>query len=138
MPFFNGVVMSTKVTLTIPEHVYEQARRIAQEHHRPLADVLNEALVEAFPSVHVNPQRDLMEREQAAFQAQHSQLLKKYPDKYIAMFQGEVIDHDDDRVALVTRIDNSHPHHVVLIKFVTDQPEKIINVRSPRLLKNVA
>lgn len=129
--------MSTKVTLTLLEHIYEQAKRIAQENRRPMVDILNEALLDAFPAVHVHPQRDLMEQEQVAFQAQHQQLLIQYRGQYVAMFQGKVVDHDDDKVALVDRLDKSHPDQVVLIKLVTEQPERVIQVRSPHLLKNV-
>jgi hypothetical protein len=127
--------MSTQVTLTIPDYVYQQAKQAAQAERRPLADILNEALVQAFPTVHVSPGRAQMEKEQLAFHRLHPELMALYEGQYVAIYQGQVIDHDNDKLALVARIDEKYPSQVVLVKLVTSEPDKIIYARSPRLLK---
>lgn len=128
--------MGTKITLTIPDYIYQQAQQIAQREQRPLVDVFNEALVQIFPAIHVSPDRAHMEQEQIAFYRMHSQLLMRYPGEYVAVFQGQVVDHDADRVALVTRIDEIYPDEVVLIKRVTDEPDRVLHMRSPRWVRN--
>jgi hypothetical protein len=127
--------MSTKVTLTIPEHIFRQVELVAQTNDQPLADVINEALAEAFPAVHINPRRHIMEREQEAFKAMLPELLKKYESQYVAVHNGQVVDHDTDKINLVTRIEQSLPNEVVLIKQVTSKPDRIIHMRSPRFIK---
>ncbi|HEX6385412.1 MAG TPA: DUF5678 domain-containing protein [Anaerolineae bacterium] len=127
--------MGTKVTLTIPDYIYQQAKHVAETNRRPLGDVINEALAQAFPAVHVSPDRPAMEQELAAFRAARQELLAKYEGQYVAVHQGQVVDHDKDRLALVTRVDEAYPGEVVLIKCVTPEPDRIIRVYSPRLVR---
>ncbi|MBE2202472.1 MAG: hypothetical protein IAE79_27925 [Anaerolinea sp.] len=127
--------MGTKVTLTIPDYIYQQAKQIAQREERPLAEVFNEALVQIFPATHVSPDRAQMEQEQAVFRRLHSQLLAQYPGEYVAVYQGRVVDRDADRLALAARIDEKYPQTVVLIKQVTAEPDKVLYMRSPRLVQ---
>lgn len=125
--------MGTKVTLTIPDYIYQQAKHVAETNRRPLSDVINEALARAFPAVHVSPDRPVMEQELAAFRAMRQELLAKYEGQYVAVYQRRIVDYDDDKLALVTRVDEAYPGEVVLIKCVTPKPDRIIRVRSPRL-----
>lgn len=126
--------MATKITLTIPDPIYQQVLQAAQAQELPLADIINSALVQAFPPVDVHPKRQQMEQELLSFHSQKTELLGKYPGQYIAMFKGEVIDSDTDQLALVARIDSLYPDEIILIKQVTDSPEKILHSRSPRLV----
>ena len=41
----------------------------------------------------------------------------------MAVYQGEVIDHDTDQLALVGRLDQTHPDEFVLVRQVTADPE---------------
>jgi hypothetical protein len=122
--------MATKISLTIPDYVYHQARQAAETNHRPLADVLNEVLAQAFPAVYVSPERPLMEQEMAAFQAMKNELVADYQGQYIAMHQGQVVDHDPDQLALVARIEQMYANEVVLIKQVS--AERYIETRRMR------
>jgi argonaute-like protein implicated in RNA metabolism and viral defense len=76
-----------------------------------------------------------MEKEQLAFHRLRPELLTLYAGQYVAIYQGKVIDHDNDKLALVARIDEKYPSQVILVKLVTSEPDKIIYARSPRLLK---
>jgi hypothetical protein len=84
--------------------------------------------------LYVNPARPAMEREQAAFEALLPQLLIQYEGQYVALHQGRVVDHDADRVALVIRLDQTHPDAVVLVKRVAAEPERVLRMPSPRLV----
>jgi hypothetical protein len=126
--------MSTQITLTIPDNVYQQAEQVAQTSNRPVTEVLAETLVSAFPPLDVNSNREAMQREVAAFEIMHSDLWKQYAHQYVAIFQKKVIDHDIDELALVERIDKKYPEAVVLIRQVLPQLPKALVFRSPRLV----
>jgi hypothetical protein len=49
--------MSTRVTVTLPDEVYERAERLAQLSHREVADILAETLAVSLPVL--RPQLDL-------------------------------------------------------------------------------
>lgn len=127
--------MDVQVTVRIPQHIYQQARRVAQRERRSVDEVLNEALVVAFPIVHVHPQRAQMEAELAAFERQKQELIARYAGRYVAVHAGKVIDDDSDKIELATRIDEQFPNDVVLIKQVKAEPDQELVMRSPRLLR---
>jgi hypothetical protein len=79
-------------------------------------------------------ERTEMDREMEAYAAQHSQILEKYRDRYIAMYHGEIVDHDSDLLPLYLRIDERFPDETVLLKQVKEQVEDIFTIRSPRLI----
>lgn len=83
-----------------------------------------------------HPQQSLMLEEEAAFDAMINDLQATYLEQYVALHQGEVLDSDKDIVALSTRISQSHPNQVVLIRQVCMQPEPELRWRSLRLIDN--
>lgn len=90
--------------------------------------------VDPFP---VDEQLEQIDREQQAYEAQHSQILKKYAGQYIAMRHGKVVDHDEDSVELWHRVHKNYGKEPILITPVLDEPRQVITVRSPRLLENI-
>ena len=62
----------------------------------------------------------------------HSELWEKYPHQYVAIFQGEVVDHDQDELALLKRRNEKYPDDIVLIRQVLQEPERTIVICSPR------
>ncbi|HEY54006.1 MAG TPA: hypothetical protein G4N94_11165 [Caldilineae bacterium] len=81
-----------------------------------------------------NGQRQQIELEQQSFVAQHDALLQAYAGQYIAMFQGSVVDHDMDRVALSLRVRKQYGNQPILITFVRPETLQDIVIRSPRSL----
>lgn len=75
-----------------------------------------------------------MLQEVAAFAAQHGMLVADYLDKYVAIYKGEVVDHDADHLQLVRRIDASYPDEIVLIRQVTAQLPEPLRGPTPRLV----
>jgi hypothetical protein len=124
--------MGIQVTLDVPENIYHEVEQIAQETQRAVDDVLEEIVIRSFPPLYVSPDRPQMLREVAAFEAMHPVLWEKYPNEYVAVYQGKVVDHDVDQTELITRIDESHPDEVVLIRQVLTQIQKEIVFRNPR------
>jgi Family of unknown function (DUF5678) len=76
----------------------------------------------------------ILARETKAFRLMHPQLLQKYAGQYVALHQGQLIDHDADQLTLYLRIDAQYPDEVILIKQVTPEVEEIYAVRSPRIV----
>jgi hypothetical protein len=73
-------------------------------------------------------------QETEAFKAQHQELLATYPGQYIAMHQGNVIDHDADLRTLHLRVYQQVGHTPVLLKKVTSTAAtRELVFRSPRL-----
>jgi hypothetical protein len=127
--------MTTQILLSVPDTVYQQAEQIAQEEARPVGDVLNDALVQVFSAVHVSEERTLMQAQEAAFRTMHSELLHQFMGQHIAFCDGEVLDHDVDRIALLNRLDRDYPDRLVLVKQVLAEPERIFYIPSNRMLR---
>lgn len=96
----------------------------------------NDKIVQ-YPQPSVDPARPAMLREQAAFDAMKAKLLAKYPNEYVALFQGQVIDHDVDQLVLIERRNKLLPNEVVLIQHVSEEPEPQLHFRSPRFVKEL-
>lgn len=80
--------------------------------------------------------REKIQAETEAFSAQYARLKEAYLGEYVAMHQGEVIDHDPDLRTLHLRVFERLGHTAVLLKQVTEAPERELNFRSPRLERN--
>lgn len=78
-----------------------------------------------------------IEREQKAYEAQHNHLLETYPGQYIAMRQGQMVDHDMDRTRLGQRVRSRYGNETILITPVRREARQTIVVRSPRLARPV-
>lgn len=129
--------MSKQITLTLPDDVYEQIQQTADADQRPIADFLTDTIVEATPIFSVDPRRPAMLREKAAYLAMHSQLLEQYEGMYVAIFQGQVADHDQDVSELIRRIERDYPDEIVMVKQVTEEPDRVLHIRSPRLVRGL-
>jgi len=76
--------------------------------------------------------RRAIQHEADAFRAMHADLLARYADEYVAIYQGTLVDHDADQLALFTRIEKQYPDAPVLITQVLPEPEEVYTFRSPR------
>jgi prevent-host-death family protein len=85
-----------------------------------------------FTAVH----NDDMDREIAAYEAQYTGLVASYLGQYVAFYQGELVDHDQDQVALLKRIDGRFPSAIVLIRQVQPTLPGPIQIRSPHLVES--
>lgn len=126
--------MRKQITLAVPEEVYEQASSIAQATQKPVDEVFQDALEQLFSPFPLHEKHAEMAQEVEAFKAMHSRLVATYLGKYVAVFQGNVIDHDEDVVVLSQRVDEKFPNEVILVRLVEPSAERILNMRSPRFL----
>jgi predicted transcriptional regulator len=84
----------------------------------------------------IQVQREKIRAETVAFNAQREELRAMYRGQYVAIHQGKVIDHDSDLRTLQLRVYEQLGHTPVLLKRVTDDPERELIFRSPRLERN--
>ena len=76
--------------------------------------------------------RDKIHAETEAFNQQHRNLMANYSEQYVAIHNGQVIDHDQDLRTLHLRVFDQLGHTPVLLKKVTSQPDRELTFRSPR------
>lgn len=74
----------------------------------------------------VHPGREQMLREIESFKLMHKQLVQDCLGLYVAIFQGKLVDHDNDPVVLLQRIKQQYPDQVVLRRKVEKQPGPIV------------
>lgn len=124
--------MQTRRTLTIPQTLYERIRLVAQNQHREWSEVATDVLEEGLPLLESQVSEPDWEREKEAFRQHHAELWRQYPGAYVALHEGKLVDVDEDRVALLGRIDENFPQEVVLIRQVQEEPETVYERRSVR------
>ena len=105
---------------------------------QPLARVLpyhqeNPEVSEGPTAFSIPHDGDAMSHEIAAYASQHKGLIKHYLNQYVAVYQGQVIDHDPDHSALFQRINTNYPEEIVLIRQVRLELPRPLHIRSPRL-----
>ena len=130
MRTYQGIVRKGRIRITTPFDLPEGSEVVV------VATGQRNAETAVSSTFYVHPNRAAMLQEQAAYQAMLPELLNIYKDQYIAVYHGEVIDHDADRTALITRLDNAYPDEIMLIKQVTSKPDRILRVPSPRLVRS--
>jgi hypothetical protein len=129
---------SIQVTLDIPLDLYQRAERMASLTQRKVTDVIATSIhlektdIEAEETPTETIEDQSVARERAAFIALHPVLLEKYADEEVAIYGGQVVDHDQDGVALSLRIYQRFPDDFVWIAPVTSSPIEEWHVYSPR------
>lgn len=79
-----------------------------------------------------------MAREEKAFYNLHPILKEKYLGKYVAIYQDELVDHDDNQLELYLRIREKYGKEFVMITPVNEEAkEEVYTFRSPRLLEPI-
>ena len=92
--------MIPQETVTIPQKVYDRAYQLAVKRNQAVADVLAAALELVDFQDNQTPNEALqMAHEETAFQNMLPELLANYEGKYVALYQGKLIDHDQDELA---------------------------------------
>ncbi len=109
--------------------LFEQIRWIARWQQVTTAELTTRALSNYLDRL----EWETLQSEMDAFQAQLPDLLANYPDQYVAIHEGQVIDSDADLRTLHGRVYARMGGVPVLLQKVTDMPAPDIRVRGPRL-----
>jgi hypothetical protein len=136
--------MLSQVTLKIPNNLFMRAKQLTQGQSKQstteLVAVLDQILASAEDDVAgIEEANDLTEQdpvlahEMQAYITLHPMLKKTHLGKHVAIYQGRLVDIDDDYDTLTRRIDARYPDQFVWISTVEEEPIKTLAFRSPRL-----
>jgi len=112
--------MSTQVIIDLPDHVYRRFESIARQSQRGVDEVVADVVARSVRAFPVNPNREAMLREVTAFRAMYATLRRDHFGEYVAIHQGQLVDHDADPVALLGRIRRDYPGRAVLRRKVEE------------------
>lgn len=129
--------MPEQITISISQTLYSRVRNLAKQRNKPVDDVLEAAITLAEVALDsTGNDETTMAQEVAAYQAMHTDLMAQHVGKYVAIHQGQLIDYDEDELALLGRLNAHYPREVVLMKRVRQLPEPELRFRSPRFVRN--
>ncbi len=117
------------LTIHLEEELADQVIHLAGTEARSAEEVVQEAVRRYLTEI----QRAKIRAETEAFEQQLAALRLRYGDEYVAIHQGEVIDHDADLRTLRLRVFQHLGHVPVLLKRVSNSTERDLVFRNPRL-----
>lgn len=129
--------MIEQITISIPQNLYRRARELANKRNQPVNDVLEAAITLAEAEMTpTDSQEKVMSQEEEAYQSMLTELVSQYDGAYVAIYQGQLVDHDADELALLRRLDAQYPDEIVLMKQVRSEPLPELRIRSPRFVQS--
>lgn len=75
---------------------------------------------------------DALDQEMEAYIEMHATLKEQYLGQHVAIFQGELVDHDADYGTLYERILARYPNQTVWISTIREEAIPTMHQRSPR------
>lgn len=112
----------------IPDQVFADLMPIAEQEDKEISELVTEALRKYLWEA----KERKIEREMEAYRTMHAGLKQRFLGKYVAIHNGELVDHDADRRALSQRVRQKYGNAAVLITPVEDKPEREFLILSPR------
>jgi serine phosphatase RsbU (regulator of sigma subunit) len=110
----------------------KQIEQLASETTRPVEDVVATAV----RSYLDEREQHAIRRETQAFWAMRDELLKVYPGQHVALYQGKLVDHDEDAARLEKRVRERWGSLPVLIAPVEPGPRRDLLWWGGRIDKN--
>ncbi|MCH7928609.1 MAG: hypothetical protein IID03_11640 [Candidatus Dadabacteria bacterium] len=83
-----------------------------------------------FESILLESKKFTIKDESKAYREQKAEIEEKYMGQYVAVYRGEVVDHDSDKSTLLHRFYDTFGNKTVYIKKV-GEPERIYKVHTP-------
>jgi hypothetical protein len=129
--------MSEQITITVSSKVYRRILEQARQNRTDVSDLVNYVVAKAFvlDTSDETPAQEKMLREVEAYKKMHSQLVSQFAGQFVAIHDGQLVDHDADKDALFFRIKKNFPNEIVLQRQVLENPDPVIHFRSPRFLQ---
>lgn len=135
--------MATKITVKLPDSLYQRTQRFAHLHQQGLEEAISSLLEQALAVgeaedeiIDLSEPDPAADREMQAYIALHPMLKERYMGQHVAIYGGQLVDHDQDFAALFTRIEQRYPNEFVWLATVEDEPLPTIYHRSPRLIQD--
>jgi hypothetical protein len=107
-------------TVAVEAELYKRVKEAALEHETSVDAILAEAVRRYLWELN----RRKISEESKIYRQRHAELKARYLDQYIAMHNGQVVDHDTDFQALRQRIRQRFERAPVMITLVEDVAER--------------
>lgn len=117
-----------KHSVLIPDQVFADLMPIAEEEDKEISELVTEALRKYLWEARERK----IEREMEAYRTLHAELKQRFSGEYVAIHDGELVDHDADRRVLSRRVRQKYGNAAVLITPVEEKPEREFLILSPR------
>jgi len=123
----------TEHSVLIQDQVFVELMPIAEQEDKEISDLVTEALQRYLWEV----KERKIDREMEAYRTMHAELKRRFLGQYVAIHNGELVDHDADRHALSRRVRREYGSVAVLITPVEEKPEREFLMLSPRFERGV-
>ena len=119
----------TSTSISLQPDLVRQINRLSQAKGETVEEFIDHAVRKHVERL----EEQKLKAEAQAFIHLHSQLVSQYLGQFVAIFEGQLIDHDEGFETLFLRIQNTHQDEIVLIRQVTPKPTIELRGPSPRL-----
>jgi hypothetical protein len=119
------------MVMQIPERLKEDIRQAAEYQGIDA----NEFVETALESAVADYREGQIALETEAWYARPAEERRKYANRYVALFHGQIVDDDADQIELIRRIDQKYGNASVMITEGGDQPMPTYVIRSPHWAK---
>ena len=109
-------------TIALESNLYNRVKKAALEQKADIDDILNLAIRRYLWEL----DRHKISEETRIYRQRHAELKKQYLGQYIAMHEGQVVDHDNDFPTLRQRIRRRFEHTPVMITLVEEAAEQTL------------
>lgn len=100
-------------------------------------DTVLETAVRQYIQQNTRTQDNKLSKEVKAYIKMHPTLWKQYPNAYVAVHEGQLVDADKNKGELRKRIRAKYGKLEVLIRRVEQEPDKVILFRGHRLVRKL-
>ncbi len=116
-------------TIAIEPKLYNRIEQVAREQHQSISDMLADAIQQYLWEL----ERKKISEESATYHRRYSEIRAQYQGKYIAMRNGEIVDHATDFSTLYQRIAERFPDQPIMMTLVEDEPDRPLIKRGFRM-----
>lgn len=123
--------------ISLPAQTYRKLLQIAKRRNLDVTSLIETYIASDNDVAQASNWSELdpaVSREKTAFLRLHPQLIERFLNEYVAVFNGELVDHDQDLGSLANRVDANYPDNFVWISKVEIQALPPLRMRSPRLV----
>lgn len=116
-------------SVVVEPKLYRRVEEAALEHQRSIDEILTEAVRRYLWEL----DRRKISEESRVYRQRYAELKAQYLGEYIAMHNGQVVDHDADFQALRQRVRKRFGHTAVMITLVEDVAQRPLTRRGFRM-----
>lgn len=115
--------------IEVPAELFRPLQQLAAERGESVSSIVEQLIADYLREQRHRYLLDEMDR----FRVHHSELHRQYAGSFVALRDGQVLDHDADGGTLYARLRRQYGDLPILIVEVTDQPEQVFTRLSKQL-----